>query len=85
MFHIEHDPSLLIEINKGIESVDNIDFVKVYDIVMSGPGIELTKQLQREHSQRAMELLSVFDESDARTALANIILAMGGLWKYLYM
>lgn len=76
MFHIEHDPSILIEIDKGLESVQNIDYAKVYDIVASGPGVELTKQLQREHSQCAKEVLDVFQESDARTALSNIIAAM---------
>ncbi|XP_001605067.2 decaprenyl-diphosphate synthase subunit 2 [Nasonia vitripennis] len=77
MFHIEHDPSILIEIDKGLESVANVDYGKVFDIVVSGPGIELTKKLQHEHSQRAMEVLNVFEESDARTALSNIIAAMG--------
>ncbi|XP_058799615.1 all trans-polyprenyl-diphosphate synthase PDSS2-like [Phymastichus coffea] len=77
MFHIEHDPSILIEIDKGLESIQNIDYVKVYDIVASGPGIELTKQLQRKHSHCAMEALNVFREGDARTALSNLITAMG--------
>lgn len=77
MFHIEHDPSILAEIDKGLESVDNVDYAKVYDIVVKGPGIELTKQLQKKHSQQATEVLSVFPESDARTALYNIIAAMG--------
>ncbi|XP_008548125.1 all trans-polyprenyl-diphosphate synthase PDSS2 [Microplitis demolitor] len=77
MFHIEHDPSILIEIDKGLESVHNVDYAKVYDKVNRGPGIELTKQLQKDHSQKAMEVLSVFQESDARTALSNIIAAMG--------
>lgn len=45
---------------------------------MKGPGIAYTKQLQKEHSQKAMEVLEVFEESDARTALSNIIVAMGG-------
>lgn len=49
----------------------------MHDIIVSGPGVELTKQLQKEHSQRAMEVLAVFEESDARTALSNIIVAMG--------
>lgn len=43
---------------------------------MNGPGIDRTKQLQKEHSRKAMEVLEVFEESDARTALANIIVAM---------
>ncbi|XP_012261257.1 all trans-polyprenyl-diphosphate synthase PDSS2 [Athalia rosae] len=77
MFHIEHDPSILTEIDKGLESVHNVDYTKVHDIIVSGPGVELTKQLQKEHSQRAMEVLAVFEESDARTALSNIIAAMG--------
>lgn len=77
MFHIEHDPSILIEIDKGLESVLNVDYAKVYDIVDNGPGLDLTKQLQQKHSKLAIEALSVFHESDARTALANIITAMG--------
>lgn len=77
MFHIEHDPSILKEIDKGLESVNNVDYNKVHKIVMMGPGIELTKQLQRRHSQRAMEVLGVFEKNDARTALYNIIAAMG--------
>lgn len=29
MFHIEHDPSILTEIDKGLESVNNVDYAKV--------------------------------------------------------
>ncbi|XP_033326045.1 decaprenyl diphosphate synthase subunit 2 [Megalopta genalis] len=76
MFHIEHDPSILAEIDKGLESVNDVDYEKVYKIVLMGPGVELTKQLQKRHSQRAMEVLNVFEKSDARTALYNIIAAM---------
>jgi len=43
---------------------------------MRGPGIDNTKQLQKEHSQKAMEVLNVFEDGDARTALSNIIVAM---------
>lgn len=78
MFHLEHDPLLFEEIDKGIESVKNVDYAKIHSIVMKGPGILYTKQLQKEHSQKAMEVLEVFEESDARTALSNIIVAMGG-------
>lgn len=76
MFHIEHDPSILREIDKGLASVNDVDYAEVHNMVLSGPGIELTKQLQKKHSQRAMEVLTVFEESDARTALSNIIAAM---------
>ncbi|KZC09559.1 PREDICTED: decaprenyl-diphosphate synthase subunit 2 [Dufourea novaeangliae] len=77
MFHIEHDPSILTEIDRGLDSVNNVDYTKVREIILMGPGVELTKQLQKRHSQRAMEVLSVFEKSDARTALYNIIAAMG--------
>lgn len=76
MFHIEYDPSILMEIDKGLESIYDVDYAKVYNAVVSGPGIEQTRKLQREHSQRAMEVLSVFEESDARRALAKIITAI---------
>lgn len=29
MFHIEHDPSILTEIDKGLQSVNNVDYAKV--------------------------------------------------------
>lgn len=77
MLHLEHEPSLYEEIDKGQESVQNVDYAKIHEFVSRGPGLILTKQLQKEHSQRAMEVLDVFQESDARTALSNIIVAMG--------
>lgn len=77
MLHLEHVPALYEEIEKGRESVQNVDYGKIHEQVSRGPGLILTKQLQKEHSQRAMEVLEVFQESDARTALSNIIVAMG--------
>lgn len=76
MFHLEHDSSLFKEIDKGVNSIQDVDYVKVHDVVIKGPGINYTKQLQKEHSEKAMEILNVFEENDARTALSNIIIAM---------
>ncbi|XP_014467549.1 PREDICTED: decaprenyl-diphosphate synthase subunit 2 [Dinoponera quadriceps] len=76
MFHVEHDPSILVELEKGLKSVENVDYLKVLEIVTAGPGIELTKELVKEHSRRAMEVLNVFKENDARKALSNIISAI---------
>lgn len=68
-----------------MQSLNNIEhfhvLFQVHSIVSKGPGISQTKQLQKKHSQKAMEVLQVFQESDARTALSNIIVAMGDLWK----
>lgn len=79
MFHLERDESLLVEIDKGLENVQNVDYAKVHEIVSGGPGIALTKALRKKHAQKAMDVLQVFQESDARTALSNIIIAMGEL------
>lgn len=76
LFHLDYDPSLFDEIRKGYDSVDNIDFRKIHELVMNGPGIELTKQLQSKHSVLALKELEKFDKSDARNALENIILAL---------
>lgn len=29
MFHVEHDPSILTELDQGLESVENVDYLKV--------------------------------------------------------
>lgn len=79
LFHLDYDGSLYDEIKKGKNSVDNINYEKVHQIVLTGPGIENTKELQRKHSQAAMTVLDEFAPSDARNALMNIILAMQSL------
>lgn len=79
LFHLEQDPSLYEEIDKGLTSVEDVDYAKVHSVVSSGPGVARAKELQKTHSQKALEVLEGFKESDARTALANIIFAMGGI------
>lgn len=79
LFHLEHDASLYEEIKKGKRSVEEINYGKIHKIIRTGPGIEKTKELQRKHSQGAMDVLDAFAPSDARNALMNIILAMQGL------
>lgn len=76
LFHLEHDPSLYEEIEKGVESVNNIDYQKLHKAICVGPGIEKTKELQSKHTLHAMTELYKFSPSDARTALENIIMAM---------
>lgn len=76
MFQLEHDPNLYSEIEKGMKSINNVNYNKLHEAVLSGPGLERTKKLQKEHSQAALEVLQNFPEGDARKALTNIILAM---------
>lgn len=79
MFTLEHNHDLYSEIEKGMEMVDDVDYEAVRTAVLDGPGLELTKKLQREHSNAALEVLGQLPASDARTALANIIAAMQDL------
>jgi decaprenyl-diphosphate synthase subunit 2 len=76
LFHLEYDPSIYEEINKGIESVNDIDYGKLHKAIQNGPGIEKTQDLQNKHTQLAMAELCKFPSSDARVALENIIMAM---------
>lgn len=79
LLHLEHDPSVFTLIEAGHSSVLDVDYQALFDAINSGPAIDQTKQLQRAHSQTAMEVLNAFESSDARTALSNIIVAMGDL------
>ncbi|KAM7358658.1 decaprenyl diphosphate synthase subunit 2 isoform 1-T1 [Cochliomyia hominivorax] len=79
LFHLEYDPKLYDEIEKGKVSVENVDFVKVHQAILQGPGLEKTKELQRKHTTAALSVLESFPANDARTALENIILAMQDL------
>lgn len=76
LFHLEHDPTLYEEIQKGKKSVDNVDYEYIHAEILKGPSLERTRNLARKHSTAAMNVLNEFPPSDARTALQNIILAM---------
>lgn len=76
LFQLEYEPSLYSEIEKGKKSVMDIDYQLLHKAVLSGPGLGKTRQLQKEHSQAALDVLQQLPQSDARTALTNIILAM---------
>ncbi|GJQ70209.1 hypothetical protein Trydic_g22667 [Trypoxylus dichotomus] len=75
-FHLQYDPSLYAEIERGMENVEDIDFEKVRQDILKGPGLEKTKQLRIEHSNAALDALECFPPSDARSALTKMIVAM---------
>lgn len=79
LFHLDYDPEIYEEIKKGYISVENVDYVKLHNEILKGPGVDKTQALQRKHSMAAMTVLNKFPPSDARTALQNIILAMQDL------
>ncbi|KRT82650.1 hypothetical protein AMK59_3751 [Oryctes borbonicus] len=75
-FHLQYDPSLYVEIERGMENVEDVDFEKIRQEVLKGPGLEKTNQLRVEHSNAALDALECFPVSDARNALTNMIVAM---------
>lgn len=76
LFHLEYEPSLYAEIKKGLVSIDAVDYHKIHSVILQGPGIEKTKELQMKHCQIAMDVLNSIPSCDAKTALQNIIGAM---------
>lgn len=76
LFHLDYDHSLYDEIKRGVESVNNINYRRLHEIILEGPGIEKTKELQSKHTIHAMTELYKFPPSDARAALERIIIAM---------
>lgn len=76
LFHLQHDPGFYSEIEKGKTRVEDVDYDLVRKVVAAGPAMELTRELQIEHADAALEVLNSLPQSDARTALGNIIAAM---------
>jgi len=76
LFHLEEDPSLYEEIRKGLETVNNINFAKIHEIVRNGPGMEMTKDLLSKNSLIAFTLLHKFPKSESRRAIENLILSL---------
>lgn len=76
LFHIEYDPEIYREIEKGAEDIQNIDYEHLYGVIMDGPGLEKTRQIQKEHARVALNMLEGFPEGDAKVALFDIIDAL---------
>lgn len=73
LFHLEQDPSLYDEIRKGKISIDNVDFIKIHEIILEGTAVDKTKELQLKHAQIASDILNQFPRCDARSTLEKII------------
>lgn len=73
LFHLQHEPAVYEEIERGYEDVNDVDYVKLHKIISSGPGLSQTCELQWQQSKIALEMLEMFPANDARNALLNII------------
>lgn len=73
LFHLEHDMDAYEEIKKGKDNIANVDYAKLHNAILNGPGIEKTKYLRTELAEEALEYLKVFTVTSAHDALENII------------
>lgn len=76
LFQLDFNPELYQEIRKGLVSVTNIDYSKIYDEVSQGPGLEKTQQLHDSFKLKSLNELLNFPQSDVRSVLENIVLAL---------
>lgn len=79
LYQLQYNTNLYKEIEKGLTSVSNVNYDIIYEEVINGPGIEKTRDLQKKHSLKALNVLNELPSNDARTALKNIIIAMQDL------
>lgn len=75
-FTLDARPHLYSYIEAGRASVHHVDYHALYKAVLEGDGLEQTKRVQHEHIARARAQLRSLPPGDARTALANILVAM---------
>lgn len=76
LYHLNAHPEHYAMLEKGKLHVAEIDYAAFHAEVLKGPGLDKTRQLQRKHILSALKVLDEFPNSDARTGLQNIILAM---------
>lgn len=76
LYHLHAFPEVYARLEQGKQHIEKIDFGQLHAEVLKGPGLEKTRELQRKHILSALKVLDELPNTDARTALQNIILAM---------
>lgn len=76
LYHLNAFPETYADLEVGKQHIEKIDFAKLHAAILKGPGLEKTRELQRKHIISALKVLDELPNTDARTALQNIILAM---------
>lgn len=72
LFHIQSDPSYYENLMENVKN-DNVDYAEIKKVVRSGPGLKKSADLQEEFSLNALKALEEFPDTEAKSALANII------------
>lgn len=73
MLHLEYEPEFYLEFIENLKNIDNFDFEEGRKRVLSGNALKRTDELEREHLNRALKNLEMFERSDATDALENIL------------
>lgn len=72
MFHLENNPDSYKEIEAGYENIETVNYEFLREQIPQGNGIERTKELQKENTNKALEVILTFPDTKPRSALINI-------------
>lgn len=73
LFHLEYDPATYSKIEAGLENVEKVDYNDLRRTVISGPGLDKTTEIQKQHAKIANEMLNFFPPGEAKDALYNVM------------
>jgi len=74
LFHLQNDPALLEYIGTCEGDIDNLNLKKIYSTVTKdGSGIEITKELCKNHAAEVLKDVQELPDGDAKNALIRIV------------
>eukprot|EP00088_Acartia_fossae_P006009 TRINITY_DN12738_c0_g1_i4.p1 TRINITY_DN12738_c0_g1~~TRINITY_DN12738_c0_g1_i4.p1 ORF type:complete len:403 (-),score=77.63 TRINITY_DN12738_c0_g1_i4:207-1388(-) len=76
LFHLQQDSELLEYIQGFQEDLIKADYKKIFDAVLSGEGLEKTRELSNHHVHTSLEYLREFPDNDGRQAFENLLHAL---------
>lgn len=80
MLHLEADPNLYADIEKGVKNVNDVNYDLIRKkILLKGDGIRKTQRLKTEFLQNAIMFINEFPKSDARHTLIDIMYTVNKL------
>lgn len=78
LFTLEQEPALYEEIEKGQQNVNDVNYEKIREMVIAGPGLEKTKNLLEELCNNTFEFLEKLPDSEAKEGLESLITRISG-------
>lgn len=73
LFHLNHDPAHHETIIKESKSSDGIDYVKLFETILNGPGVERTEKLIRKLKNETQSQLMSFPTSIRTQKIERIL------------